>query len=44
MMSMFNDEVDVKELFAGQVAIAMVLGNENDGNAHYSCQCVNRGS
>ena len=37
---MIIDEDDVKELFAGQVAIAMVLGNENDGNAHSASQYV----
>ena len=40
MTSMFIDEDDAKELFAGQVAIAMVLGNENDGNAHSASQYV----
>jgi len=40
MTSMIIDEGDVKELFAGQVAIAMVLGNENDGNAHSASQYV----
>ena len=40
MTSMFIDENDAKELFAGQVAIAVILGNENDGNAHSASQYV----
>jgi hypothetical protein len=37
---MFIDEDDAKELFAGQVAIAVILGNENDGDAHSASQYV----